>query len=270
VDQLLAILKAESRRILEEFELASKQGHGTSQEIADFRENAIQGFISRFYPASHIVSKGKITDLDGTQSNSIDCLILNPAHPNLVDVKGKFRLIFADGCDAAIEVKPTLARRDELYRAIEQGLSVKSTKRSKSAIVVPSGKRPHLVEHSLYVPFYIFAIKAFDPLELYDKITEYYRSNSTSKERQVDGIFILNAGVIRNIKHQERNWYGVPAPVGQNEGWYFEQWDEATLVGILLALEHSYSGFPRIAQPIVARVLAKVGKTRVVRLGDSI
>lgn len=114
--RLLNLLKAEGRRILEEFELASEQGQGTAQEIAHFRENAVQDFISRFYPASHVISKEKITDLEGNQSNSIDCLILNPAHPKLVDAQGKFRLMFADGCDAAIEVKPDLARYDELCR----------------------------------------------------------------------------------------------------------------------------------------------------------
>lgn len=122
---LIEILKKEGKTLSEEFKVASSQGDGTSQEIADFRENAVHDFIERYYPSSHIISKGKITDLDGSQSNSIDCLILNPAHPNLIDSKGKFRLIFSDGCDAAIEVKPDLARTDEIHRGLAQGVSVK-------------------------------------------------------------------------------------------------------------------------------------------------
>ena len=170
MNQLLEILKAEGRRILEEFALASEQGDGTPQEIADFRENVVQDFVSRFYPASHVVSKGKVTDLEGYQSNSIDCLLLNPAHPNLIDAKGKFRLIFADGCDAAIEVKPNLARTDELKRALEQGISIKKIKRSKSAMLRPQGKPPHILEHSLHIRFYVFAVRSFDPLMLYEYI----------------------------------------------------------------------------------------------------
>ena len=54
--------------------LASAQGRGTPQEVADFRENSVQAFIRRFYPSSYVVSKGKVTDVDGNQSNSIDCL----------------------------------------------------------------------------------------------------------------------------------------------------------------------------------------------------
>lgn len=96
MDQLWEILKKESGDIIREFELASSQGLGTPQEVADFRENVVQSFLSRFYLANHFISKGKITDLGGNQSNSIDCLILNPEHPNLIDSKGKFRLIFSD------------------------------------------------------------------------------------------------------------------------------------------------------------------------------
>lgn len=83
IDRFIDILKNEGRRIADEFELASQQGEGTPQEVSDFREHAVQGFISRFLPQSHVVSKGKVTDLEGNQSDSIDCLILNPAHPTL-------------------------------------------------------------------------------------------------------------------------------------------------------------------------------------------
>ena len=127
MSQLFEILKAEGRKIVEEFNLASQQGEGTPQEVADFRENAIQDFVKRFFPQSYIVSKGKVTDLDGKQSNSIDCLILNPAHPHLIDSKGKFRIIFADGCDAAIEVKPDLASTNELKRSLKQCISGRHT-----------------------------------------------------------------------------------------------------------------------------------------------
>ncbi|MGA2518778.1 MAG: DUF6602 domain-containing protein [Thermodesulfobacteriota bacterium] len=270
MSQLLEILKAEGRRITEEFRLASEQGDGTSQEIADFRENAVQDFISRFYPASHIVSKGKITDLEGVQSNSIDCLVLNPAHPNLIDAKGKFRLIFADGCDAAIEVKPDLARTDELHRALEQGISVKKTKRSKSPLLLPLKKRPHILEHSLHIPFYIFAVKSFDPPDLYEKILKYYNDNGVCKEQQLDGVCIINVGILKNIKHKELNFYSEPPPIGQNEGWYLEAWGESTPLGLLLSLEHSYPSFPNLAEPIMKRLLKKIGKTQIRRLGDGI
>lgn len=270
MNQLIEILKNEGKQIVDEFNLASAQGEGTPQEVADFRENAVQSFVARFYPQSHIVSKGKITDLDGRQSDSIDCLILNPAHPHLIDSKGKFRMIFADGCDAAIEVKPNLARTDELHRALEQGISVKKTKRSQTPILLSARAAIQIVEHSLHIPFFIFSIKAFPPQKLYSEITDYYVKNKTPIEHQVDGLCIIDVGMLKNIKHKEQNFWGADYPIGQNSGWYFEKWEESTPLGFLLSLEQSYSSFPGISEPIMKRVLLKLGRTNIERLGECV
>jgi hypothetical protein len=270
LSQLLEILKAEGRAIIEEFNLASKQGEGTPQEVADFRENAVQSFIARFYPQSFVVSKGKITDLDGVQSDSIDCLLLNPAHPHLVDSKGKFRLIFADGCDAVIEVKPNLARTDELHRGLGQCITVKNVRRSKTAILLSKNKPNYIIEHSLYVPFFLFAMKAFNPTKLYLEIAEFYRNRNTPPEHQIDGVCISNLGILKNIKHKELNFYGSPPPIGQSVGWYFEKWEEATPLGFLLTLEYTYASFPGVAESIMQRMLTRIGRTDVSRIGDSV
>lgn len=270
MSQLLELLKYEGSQILRDFNLASMQGKETPQEIADFRENAVQSFVSRFYPHSHIVSKGKITDLDGNQSDSIDCLILNPAHPHLIDSKGKFRLIFADGCDSAIEVKPNLARTDELHRGLQQCISVKMTRRSRPPLLL-AGKPPaHIIEHSQYIPFFIFSIKAFDPHKLYSEVISYYKENETPLEHQIDAISILDLGILSNIKHKERNMYGAAHPIGQNSGWYFESWGDATPLGFLLNMEYTFSSFPEIADSIMKRALTKIGNTHVERFGDCV
>lgn len=268
MNQLLELLKIEGRQIVDEFKLASEQGEGTPQEIADFRENAVQSFIARYYPQSHIVSKGKITDLDGLQSNSIDCLILSPAHPHLIDSKGKFRIIFADGCDAAIEVKPNLARTDELHRSLLQCISVKKTRRSNTPFLVKSRQPAHILENSLYVPFFVFSVKAFPIDRLFSEIAKYYRQEQIPVEHQVDGICIVGVGILKNIKHPELNAYGADFPVGSNSGWYFEKWGDATLLGFLLNLEYSYSSFPTMASSIMSRVLSRLGKTDIERLGN--
>ncbi len=270
MNQLWEVLKRESGDIIREFESASSQGQGTPQEVADFRENAVQSFLSRFYPASHVISKGKITDLGGNQSNSIDCLILNPEHPNLIDSKGKFRLIFSDGCDAAIEVKPDIARVDELFRGLEQGVSVKKVKRSGSSILLPRKIPGHIVEHSHYIPFVIFSIKAFEPRKLYEKIALYYTENQTPIEHQIDSVCTLSSGILRNVKHKELNFYGAEFPIGQNSGWYFEKWDELTLIGLLAHLAYFYPSFPSIAEPIMQRVLKQIKFPFVERYGDSL
>ena len=178
---LIEILKKEGREIDEEFRLASLQGDGTSQEIADFRENAVQDFLQRYYPRSHIVSKGKITDMDGNQSNSIDCLLLNPEHPNLIDSKGKFRLIFSDGCDCAIEVKPNFARTDEIHRGLQQSISVKNIERSKSSILLERKYPQYILDYSKKIPFYIFSVKAFEATKLIEIIKKNYIEHRFSR-----------------------------------------------------------------------------------------
>lgn len=270
ISQLIQILKNESKQILEEFKLASIQGDGTSQEVADFRENVVQSFVARFYPQSHIVSKGKITDLDGNQSASIDCLILNPAHPNLIDSKGKFRLILADGCDAAIEVKPNIARKDELHRSLEQGISVKKTKRTNSSILLQNRCKAEILEHALHIPFIIFSVKAFSPQKLYSEIINYYSIQSTPIELQIDAICILGIGILKNIKYKELNHWSANFPMGQNSGWYFEKWEELTLIGFLLHLEQSYSSFPDISEPVMSRILKKISSVQIERLYDCV
>ena len=264
------IIESESRAIIEEFNLATKQGEGSPQEIADFRENAVQSFIGRFYPRSHVISKGKITDIDGNQSDSIDCLVLNPAHPNLIDSKGKFRLIISDGCDSAIEVKPNLARTDELIRGLEQCISVKKVRRSKSAMLMTSTKPKHLVEHSKYIPFYLFCIKSFDVVDLIGKVRQYYADNKTPVESQIDGICIHGLGIIKHIKHHELNIYNAPPPIGKNTGWYIESWGPSTLIGFLLGLEYSFGGVPEISESIMKRVLTKIGQTTISRIADCV
>lgn len=270
MSQLLDILRAEGKRIIEEFNLASKQGKGTPQEIADFREHAVQSFIARAYPQNFVVSKGKITDLDGQQSNSIDCLLLNPAHPHLVDSKGKFRLVFADGCDAAVEVKPDFSRMDEVVRALEQCISVKKVKRSKSSILLPRQDKQHILEHSLHVPFFIFSVISFNPKKLYTEITQYYKANGTPLEHQVDGICVVDEGFIKNVKHNEMNVYGAPPPIGGTAGWYYEEWGESAPIGLLMNLEYTYASFPGIAESIMKRVLTRLSKFNVVRLGNGV
>ncbi len=269
MDRLLDILKAEGRRISEEFKLSSGQGEGTPQEVADFREHAVQAFVARFLPQSHIVSKGKITDLDGNQSDSVDCVILNPAHPHLVDSQGKFRLIFADGCDAAVEIKPNLGRKDELHRAAGQCRSVKRILRSRSPLLLHKTMPAALVAHSQFVPYYVFSMKAFQPKVLYAELASHYAELAIPLEEQIDAVFISDVGVVKNVKHAELYTYSTPSPSGKSVGWYFEQWGEATPLGLLLSLEYSIPAFPGVAESIMRRALSKA-KFAVQRLGDGV
>lgn len=59
MDDLYQLLREDALQLSSEFRKASIQGHGTSQEIAEFRENAVQTFLARYFPFPHRIAKGK-------------------------------------------------------------------------------------------------------------------------------------------------------------------------------------------------------------------
>ena len=132
MQKLIEVLVREGTTLGTEFAAASALGEGTSQEVAEFRENALRSFVERFYPSPYHVVKGKVHDSFGTDASaSIDCLVVNPVNPNLIDSHGKFQLLLADGVDLAMELKPDLASRAELHRGLEQGMSIKKLRRAR-------------------------------------------------------------------------------------------------------------------------------------------
>lgn len=269
MDKLLDILTRESKTITEEFDKASTIGEGTPQEVSEFRENAFRSFISRFYPSPYKITKGKIHDsFMEKPSASIDCLIVNPAHPNMIDSQGKFQLLLADGIDIAIELKPDTYNLEELYRGLRQGISVKELRRIKGPIL--SFKAPsHLLEYSRQIPFFIFTTKTrktIEELVLY--IAEWYRQNSVSIENQLDSIVIHRVGVVRNIKFREQFYYGWNIPEGEKTGWFFEEWDDSTLAGFLLQMQLSYHSMATVQEDVLKRYvkLFKIPKIQRINL----
>jgi hypothetical protein len=71
MDDLYSLLREEALQLSSEFRKASIQGRGTSQEVADFRENAVQAFLGRYFPFPHRIAKGKVRDSFGNVSASI-------------------------------------------------------------------------------------------------------------------------------------------------------------------------------------------------------
>ena len=59
------------------------------------------------------MAKGGILDSYGRKSASLDCILINPLHPYTIDTRENFKLIFAEGINAAIEVKPDISKKDE-------------------------------------------------------------------------------------------------------------------------------------------------------------
>ena len=135
MNKLIELLRAETKEIAASFEKASIEGEGTPQEVSDRREGVINRFLEKYFPFPFRIVKGNIIDNYGNRSNSIDCIVLSPSHPYTVDpLNGKASVIFADGVDYAIEVKPDLSQIKELERGLEQIRSVKRLRRVRTGL----------------------------------------------------------------------------------------------------------------------------------------
>ena len=158
MSKLVELLQIEAQEITISFAKASVEGEGTPQEVSDRREETIHRFLKKFFPFPFRIVKGNITDSFGNQSNSIDCIVINPSHPHTLDGEnGKASIIFADGVDYAIEVKPDLSNNNEIERGLKQVQSVKKLIRVRQGLVRSSEGK----ESAKRIPTFIFADKTY-------------------------------------------------------------------------------------------------------------
>ena len=254
-DRLNELLRHESRRLAEEFELSSSLGRGTPQEISDFRENALQALLKRVLPPTYRVARGKIIDSFNNVSASIDCAILNPIHPFTVDSLNKFALIFADGVDCAIELKPDISNFDYLMAGLEQVRTVKRLRRCLSEGIkewnLPHEGRPSKEEKEFYrtIPCFIFAMKGPVDLDnLTAKIITYYRDNEVPLLEQFDYIVLHRRGIVSNVKFADTDVHCCLKPDVSvpRTGFFWEEWEENTLAAFLMKISTVVPSIPRM------------------------
>lgn len=260
MEKLIEILIEEAESLSRDFKKASSLGEGTPQEIADYRENSFRSFISRFFPNPYRVVKGKIHDSYGNgPSASIDCVLVNPAHPHLIDKQNKFQLLLADGVDLVIELKPDLSKTDELVRALNQAISVKKLRRVKGPFVLPQTKPEHVIEVSKQIPFFVFTQKVkTNIIDTVNEIMSWYKKNSIPMDSRIDAIAINDLGILNYIKHSDFYYYSWQLPESEKTGWFLESWGEATLVGFLLRLETSFSAVANIQEGVLNRYIKRI------------
>lgn len=261
LDDLVQHLRIEAEELTRGFEKASLQGKGTSQEVADLRENCFRQFLRRYYPFPHRLTKSKVRDSFGELSCSVDCLIINPCHPYTVDAEEKFSLVFADGVDCAIEIKPDLSRQKNLEEALEQVRSVKILRRYRSPVLRSSSAPPHLVEFARTVPCFIFATECrSDPMATARAIREYYDVHKVPLLEQLDHVIINETGVISNYKYPEiTTVFEDDALTKAQTGLFYEAWRDRTLVGFLAKLNRAYPATPPVFHPFLGYYLTDLG-----------
>lgn len=210
--------------------------------MADFRENVLKNFLCRYFPFPHRIAKGNVIDSSGNESDSIDCILVNPAHPHTIDSQNKFTVILADGVDAAIELKPDLQDRSELKRGIEQIASLKRCVRANSPVIFKSQAPGHLVEHAKRIPAFLFTSKVkSDVHSTIHDILEIHRDGSMVLEDQFDFIVVNRRGIISNYKHRERSM------ANGKTGLVWEQWNDSTLAAFLYKLVWTYPAVIRMS-----------------------
>src|SRR5258708_16657887 len=232
MEELFAYIREDAITLESKLRQASISGKGTSQEIAEFRENALQRFVEKFFPFPYRLTKGKIRDSFGRISASIDCIICNPNHPyTTADSTGKLHLLFAEGIDAAVEVKPDIQSRSDLIEGLEQGLSVKALMRASEPTLM---RTPWVVERSKRVPFAIFPMRCkADPVATCQEIVAFYGERGTPRLQQADFVAVNNVGIFINMLDPSMcpAWPGFENV--EKTGWFFEQWGQDTLAGFL-------------------------------------
>ena len=274
MDDLFALIRADAEELRLKFGTASIQGRNTPQEIATFRETALQSTLSNYFPFPFRVAKGGILDSYGRKSASLDCILINPLHPYTIDTRENFKLIFAEGINAAIEVKPDISKKDELYRGLEQGLSVKALRRSETAMAMPWREGKEAVEYSLRVPYFIFAMKAkADFLDTIDEILEFYTERGIGPLDQADAIIVNGVGVLHNFPLPAFNYFrqdDLPEP-----GWFLQFSEDNALADLLTRLTLVTPPVPHLADPVLlpylvgrATKVASMSEVQKLRWGD--
>lgn len=264
MNKVIEYIKSEVAVLLAKMEQASLQGH--PQDTGDRKEDAVRNIIEQFYPYPYQLTKGKIIDSLGNDSNSIDCIVLGANHPRINSNNKNFHdLILCEGVEFAIEVKPDIQSYNELKRGLKQIISVKKLERDITEPYyrnIHSDKPPQVnleMEEreilSKKIPCVIFSNKCkTDPMETAKEVQEYYRTHSVPIEHQIDAIVINGVGIIFNYK------ITAMAPPQHVCGLYFENWGEYTMARFLLFLTQMPSCEMRISPSFLPKYLDNIFK----------
>lgn len=251
VPELVDAFRFEAARLGEDFTRASTLGRGTAQEIADHRENAFRKLVTRFFPAPHHVTKGQALGADGTRSASIDCLVLNPAHPNMVDRAGKFTVIFGDAVDLGVDVKGRLTG-DELRRFLRQGRSLKQVVRSKTPLLSTRRNSEEVVEGSKRIPVYGYCHEsALTPEAAAEVIRAWVAEEAVPALERSDAMAIHGQGILLDTS----NPAGPARQMlrGADVGLYWLPGDELTLGQLIVLMNRGLPAVAPIAEPVLQR-----------------
>ncbi len=248
-NKLLKLLQLEAQEIKLSFDKASIEGEGTPQEVADRRENAlVKSFLEKYFPFPYRITKGNIIDSYNMRSNSIDCIVLNPSHPYTIDPKNEgASIIFADGVDFAIEVKPDLANKNEIERVLIQIQSVKKLRRRRNGLLLAFKYNEEQIKCSKQIPTFIFVDKTYVDIRLLiTYIIDFYITKNIPLEEQFDFIVINNRAIIFNSRENSYSY------LNPTKGICFAETAEDTLATFLLLINNTAKSEPEMGPSVLS------------------
>jgi hypothetical protein len=115
--------------IISDYDIVKGRANDDPGTTGDHVEGKWAEVLRDWLPATyHVVTKGRILDLDGMSSRQLDAIVLHPAYPRRLR---NFTYYIPEGVAAAFECKTTLRRRD-VGSFIETCTSVKRMRESSS------------------------------------------------------------------------------------------------------------------------------------------
>jgi hypothetical protein len=128
--------------IVSDYEIVKGRANEDPGTTGDHVEGKWAEVLRDWLPATyHVVTKGRMLDLDGASSRQLDVIVLHPAYPRRLR---NFKYYIPEGVAAAFECKTTLRRRD-VGSFIEMCASVKRMRESSSRSPYDDLHRPIVV-----------------------------------------------------------------------------------------------------------------------------
>ena len=161
-------------------------------------ESVVREFLREYLPPDYRVGEGEVIDSNEHVSTQLDIIITNPNQPFINDLK-KPGLFLIEGVAAVGEVKTNLSSQDidTLVESCKTFKKLKIIHQRGTQIVSNTSDIARFVAHRAY---YIFAYESQLKIEtIHSKLNDYYLSDNTPIESQIDAVFCLDRGSIINF-----------------------------------------------------------------------
>jgi len=164
----------------------------------DLVEISFRSFLRSYLPRRFDVGTGEVIDLNGVRSKQTDVVITNQDHPFIFS-ENEPGFFFIEGVSGAGELK-TILTSTKLKDDIKKSYQFKKLRITHTKGSIVDANESDLKRFYNCPPFFLFALESEISLnKILDIILEFEKNNNVVKNSILDGVFILNLGIILNI-----------------------------------------------------------------------